>query len=175
MDTLCQKCHKNLSTVRYAEVVDGQVVNKHLCQACMAGLQNDATTGFELSGVAPTVQKPSLKRVAQEALRSHRMCPLCGIRLSQVLDSGEVGCNGCYETFGKEIESILEGLHQSLYHKGKHPRVDDPPPPPRADLQSKRALLRTMLRAENYEEAAKLRDTISSLETGLTMSKSGVG
>ena len=174
MDTLCQKCHKNLSTVRYAEVVDGQVVNKHLCQSCMAELQSDASTGFELSGVSPTAQKKPEKRDGQEALRSHRTCPLCSTRLSQVLDHGEVGCNGCYETFGKEIESILEGLHHSLYHKGKQPQVDDAQAQIRADLQSKRALLRSMLRAENYEEAAKLRDVISSLESGLSMSKSGV-
>jgi protein-arginine kinase activator protein McsA len=43
----------------------------------------------------------------------------------------------------------------------------------RADLQTKRALLRSVLRAENYEEAARLRDEIQSLETGLNMAESG--
>jgi len=35
------------------------------------------------------------------------------------------------------------------------------------------ALLRSVLQAENYEEAARLRDEIRSLETGLCVSESG--
>ena len=43
----------------------------------------------------------------------------------------------------------------------------------RSELQSKRALLKTALNLENYEEAASLRDEIRSLETGLVASEAG--
>ena len=169
---LCQKCHKNLATVRYAEVVEGRVTDQHLCPTCMEAIDAEGT-GFGLSGPTPLARRVSPDEEAREALRGQRACPTCGALLRTVLDEGEVGCGGCYVAFGKEIESILEGLHTSLRHKGKTLRQDDARAQIRADLQSKRALIRSMLRAENYEEAARLRDEIRALESGLQLSETG--
>ena len=50
---LCQKCHKNLASVRYAEVVDGKVNNLQLCQDCLSRQQDEVEIGFELSDPSP--------------------------------------------------------------------------------------------------------------------------
>jgi len=170
---LCPKCHNKLATVRYAEVVDGQVTEKFLCPDCLAKLQGDDAKGFEFSGPAATARTPSAEEVVDEAVRMQRACPSCGTTLSQLLEENRLGCASCYQTFAKEIEPRLEEMHHSLHHKGKAPRHDDTRAQLRADLQSKRTLLRSVLRAENYEEAARLRDEIRSLETGLYVSESG--
>ncbi len=170
---LCQKCHKNLATTRYAEVVDGKVTDLHLCAQCLARQQAATGTGFRLSGPAPQLHKPPAERVAGEALRRQRACSTCGMRLSELLEEARVGCTACYETFGTEIESMLEGLHLAVHHKGRVPHLDDARSRLRAELQSKRALLRSVLRAEKYEEAALLRDEIRGLESGLQMTESG--
>lgn len=162
---LCQKCHKNLASIRYAEVVDGRVTEQHLCPTCLAA-QDAEETGFALASPGLHV-RAAAQEVAAEALRAQRACPTCGTLLRVVLDEGSVGCSGCYTAFGDEIESILEGLHASLRHQGKTLRQDDARAKMRADLQAKRALLRSMLRAENYEEAARLRDAIRGLESAL--------
>lgn len=169
---LCQKCHKNLATVRYAEVVDGQVTEQHLCEECVSRQQSEAA-GFELSGPPPLVRKVPAERVAREAMRTQRACPSCGMLLSHIVESGRVGCGRCYEHFGGQVESMLEALQRSLQHRGKVTHLDDARARLRGDLQSKRSLLRSMLRAENYEEAARLRDEIRGLEAGLYMSESG--
>ena len=57
--------------------------------------------------------------------------------------------------------------------QGKVARLDYARARLRADLQAKRTLLRTVLQAEKYEEAARLRDEIRSLETGLYVSETG--
>lgn len=170
---LCQKCHKNLATVRYAEVVDGQVSDQQLCAECMARHQNNATTGFELNGPAPGTRKAPTERAAKDTLRTHRACPSCGAMLSRIMDTGRVGCGACYENFGDLIESILEGLHRSLRHTGKVSNQNDARARLRADIQTKRALMRSVVRAEHYEEAARLRDEIRGLETGLNVSEAG--
>lgn len=173
---LCQKCHKSLATVRYAEVVDGQVTDQHLCAQCLALHQKNAGLGFELPGPSPTARKPAApaaRPVARESLRTQRACSSCGALLSRILESGKVGCSTCYKTFGEQIESILEGLQRSLQHKGKISRLEDNRARLRADLQNKRSLLRSVLKAEQYEEAARLRDEIRTMETGLSMSESG--
>lgn len=170
---LCQKCHKNLATVRYAEVVDGQVTDQHLCADCLAKHQLNAATGFELAGPAPGLHRPSGERVIRESMKPQPSCSACGVTMDSITEKAQVGCPACFEQFGGQIESMLEGMHWALQHKGKSGKLDDTRVRLRADLQAKRALLRSVLRAENYEEAARLRDEIRSLEEGLNMADSG--
>jgi protein arginine kinase activator len=164
---ICPKCNNRLATIRYAEVVDGVVTERYLCPDCLARMQQDSTAGFELSSAIPAAARPSSADVAEDAVRTQRACPGCGILLSQVLETGKVGCARCYETFATEIDDRLEALHHALHHKGKALRVDDAKSRLMADLQNKRGLLRTVLRAEKYEDAARLRDEIKTLESAL--------
>jgi len=169
---LCQKCHKNLASVRYAEVVDGQVKDLNLCQECLAVQQETARTGFELSDPPPFVRKKNVSPWT-DAAASTESCKSCGTDLQSIIKFGHVGCSDCYAAFPAQMESLLEGIHFALNHHGKVPNLDDARARVRSDLQSKRALLKTALTMENYEEAAALRDEIRSLETGLVAAESG--
>jgi protein arginine kinase activator len=166
---LCQRCHKNLASVRYAEVVDGKVTDLHLCQECLSRQQADVAAGFELAGSAPTPKrKPPLgSRLFSDTPDARVVCRGCGLGLHHALATGRVGCGVCYESFGVQLEAAVRGLQGALHHRGRSPRADDSRDRIRADLQTKRALLRSALKAENYEEAAILRDTIRTLEAQL--------
>lgn len=169
---LCQKCHKNLASVRYAEVVDGKVTDLHLCQDCLAVRQENGGKGFEFSDPAPFTSEQKSPSWAESAASSEA-CAACQSDLRSILETGRVGCSVCYETFPAQLESLLEGLHIALIHRGKVPRLDDARAQVRAELQSKRALLKTALSTENYEEAAILRDEIRVLEGGLSAAEAG--
>jgi len=172
---LCEKCHKNLATTRYAEVVDGKVKELHLCADCLAKHQSESGAGFEftkpvLAGKGPReAQSTSARPPRQRVQRQQRQvrCRYCGQTLDQVLKSGRMGCSTCYETFGEYLDTLLQDLQLGLRHRGKAPHVDDLRARMHADLQTKRALLRSALRTENYEEAACLRDEIRVLEQEL--------
>jgi protein arginine kinase activator len=69
--------------------------------------------------------------------------------------------------FAADLEPVLMGMHGATRHLGKVPQADDAGARARSDLQAKRALLRSALETEDYEEAAALRDTIHSLEVEL--------
>lgn len=164
---LCQMCHKNLSTMRYAEVVNGKVSDVHLCAECLGKHQQDATTGFGLA--AGSVPAPSLRNAValDTTVVPRRTCPSCGAELTEVLQKGRAGCTVCYDTFGDQLEKPLRDFHFALIHRGKVPRQTDSRARARADLQKRRALLRSSLKLENYEEAAVLRDEIKHLEESL--------
>ena len=164
---ICPKCNNRLATIRYAEVVDGVVTERFLCPECLAKMQQDSAAGFNISAAAPAADKPSASDIAEDAMRTQRTCPGCNTLLSDIIDTGRVGCARCYETFAVEIDDRLEALHHAVHHKGKALRVDDAKSRLMADLQTKRGLLRSVLRAEKYEEAARLRDEIKQLETAL--------
>lgn len=170
---LCQNCHKNLASVRYAEVVDGKVSDLHLCQDCLAAREGSVSPGFEFATPTPFLRKKKDAAVA-EAGAEDRSCTACSTSLQGIMETGKVGCNVCYETFPAELEGLLEGIHIALTHRGKVPRLDDARVRVRSELQSKRALLKTALGVENYEEAAILRDQIRALEIGLGASEAGV-
>lgn len=165
---LCQKCHKQRATIRYAEVVDGRVTDQFWCRECLAQQRNESE-GFELSEVPPTrANKASIHKVVSKVVRAQRACSQCDTRLQTILDTNRVGCAACYEQFSDELPALLAKINESQLHRGKVPNVSDSRTQLRADLQAKRALLRSVLRSENYEEAAALRDEIRRLESGLS-------
>lgn len=171
---LCQKCHKNTASVRYAEVVDGEVSNLNLCPECLSRHQDAGVGGFELS--EPTHHRPSEPSVSDRlaaSADSSATCEACDTDLKTIIDTGSVGCSTCYESFPIQLESILEGIHIALNHRGKVPNLDDDRVRQQSNLQSKRSLLKTALTVENYEEAASLRDEIRILEIGLGTSDVG--
>jgi protein arginine kinase activator len=161
---LCQKCHKNLATVRYAEVIDGQVKELHMCSACINEHHAEEASGFALSGDAPAPRRNVRRRKQSETLTANVECQSCGSESKQIAQESIVGCAVCYDTFGDELENLVRERHAALIHRGKAPNRDDQREKVRVELQTKRALLRSALRSERYEEAASLRDVIKALE-----------
>lgn len=176
---LCERCHKQLATLKYTEVVNGKAYKRNLCERCLKELQADANSGFEVSGSAPSPKgifasrSSAAKSEQQLEAKGKQVCQACGMRLSIVLKSNTVGCPDCYGAFKEEIEPVLRERHTALLHRGKIPRLEDNRTRLRLNLQSKRALLRSALRTEEYEQAAALRDEIRSLEQMISSSNPG--
>ena len=98
-------------------------------------------------------------------------CSSCNTNLQIIISTGEIGCSQCYDSFPTQIDEYLKGTDETLpLYTGKVPRQDNLRAKARADLQTKRALLKTSLSAERYEEAAILRDEIKQIEAGLNTS-----
>ncbi len=161
---ICKSCMKNTATIKFTEVVDGKVVQHFLCSECYEKWQ-EGTAGFSLSVPKPSIHGKSLNTTEPPGRsKTTRRCPSCNTALPQILESAMVGCTVCFTTFGKEIESMLEGLHRGVIHCGKTYKCDDTRILIRKDIQAKCILLRRMLKEENYEEAARLRDEIQEME-----------
>jgi len=48
-------------------------------------------------------------------------CPNCKTRISDLRETGYVGCAQCYEVFGREISDMIYNFHKSANHVGKRP------------------------------------------------------
>ena len=94
------------------------------------------------------------------------ICPGCGFTSSKFQQTGRLGCSQCYLTFSDAILARLGSMHRGLRHFGKHPEGFE------GDAFSERLLaecqerLQLAVEAENYEEAARIRDEIRHLEAG---------
>jgi protein arginine kinase activator len=79
-------------------------------------------------------------------------------------EQGRLGCAGCYDTFSTDIDKMLKEMHGSCEHRGKrYSRVAGVVRGTADDLARLRGELDRAIGSENFEEAARLRDTISAL------------
>jgi len=171
---ICERCRMRLATLKYTEVINGQAMTRNICETCLKEIQGDATVGFEMAGEAPGPKgifaeaavepKPAQAGVS---VVPDKTCEFCGTKLSEVLRTGVVGSAACYEAFRTELEPVLREHQVAVMHRGKSPHVTDEREHMRRDLQSKRGMMRSALRSENYEEAARLRDAIRGIEESL--------
>lgn len=164
---LCERCHKRSATLRYSEVIDGKAIARNICETCRRDIEGNASLGFEMSGAAPAPRPEYFPRFTGDTAPRHVSCPSCGTELAEALKTGRVGCGLCYDTFAEQFGPVLRSVHPSLIHRGRTPRRDDTRERLLMDLQSRRALLRSALKTESFEDAAVLRDEIKRLEASL--------
>lgn len=164
---ICERCHKKVATLKYTEVVKGKAILRNICEACLAELRGDSSAGFEMAG-APSAHFHREARADDEPFLGRRECPNCGVALREVVKHGRAGCPECFNAFEDVLDSMISSTHVAPRHRGKIPNsASDAADRIRLDLRSKRALLRSALKTEDYEEAAVLRDSIKELEAKL--------
>jgi len=83
--------------------------------------------------------------------------------------TSRLGCPKCYETFEEELTGLLKVIHGSTRHVGKVPEGEEVT----AEILSLQKALEEAVVAQNFEEAAKLRDLIRGLGSKKTRSKRG--
>ena len=95
-------------------------------------------------------------------------CPNCGMTYESFRKMGRLGCSQCYETFKGYLQPLLKKIHGSSQHFGKAPVKA-----PKIAVKEKKAVysieelkakMQKAIQAEEFEEAAKLRDQIRELE-----------
>ena len=157
----CDRC-ENPASVHLTEIRDGQKTERHLCENCARTLHLPAA-GQELQKLLKTFE-PAQALTPQVVLGAGRACPDCGLTYAEFRQHGRFGCARDYEVFATEIAKLLERIHGHAGYTGKAPgggvvkdgeRIDD--------LALKRRALQDAIRAEDYEQAARLRDEIRRL------------
>ncbi|NLE67417.1 MAG: excinuclease ABC subunit B [Lentisphaerae bacterium] len=156
----CEMCRDQEALVHVTQVVDGKVKKLHLCEACAvkSGLDvgNPAALTDILLGVG--LQKPAPGKPPAPA--PDRTCQHCQMRLSDFRKTSRLGCPVCYDSFAGELELMLESMHRGTQHVGKVPVRADGSCRKQAEQAGLRKALAAAVAAENYEEAARVRDLI---------------
>ena len=123
---LCESCHQKDATVHLTQVVDGTVEKHHLCEVCAAQKGIDVhAEPMDLSGVMANLkdQLAHLKDDLEGGRASlPSVCPACGMRRTEILKKGRLGCDRCYECFAAEMLPVVVSLQHSDQHLGKVPR-----------------------------------------------------
>jgi protein arginine kinase activator len=167
----CRRCSKP-ATLHITEIREGQATAIHLCETCARDyLETPEASASQDPGSDLASKLDDLVKEGSEEIMSSLVCPVCGISFSEFRESGRFGCPHDYTEFLTEILPLLENIHEDTQHHGKRPRGSAVV----AEVQSQVIVLRRRqqeaIEQEDYETAAKLRDEINTLESGMRPSE----
>jgi len=156
----CDRCSKP-ATIHLTEIIDGDKIEKHLCQNCAA------TEGITVKAEVPIsqlledfiLQSGGAEEIAEVT------CEVCGMSFSEFRDGGLLGCPNDYDAFEGALVPLLERAQDgALQHIGKVPHGADDVQKRQTAILRLRGELKTAINGEDYERAAVLRDQIKELE-----------
>ncbi len=158
---LCDICGTEQASIHIRQVTEGESVELALCAKCAAvrGISAGEGPAFSVSDLLT-----GLIDVKKRVPTKRRICPRCGQTLENLKKRSRVGCTECYVVFGREIRGVLGSLHGKAQHRGKLPRRIAAYKTLLIDVESLKRRLKSAVRAENYEEAARIRDRIAELK-----------
>jgi len=132
-----------------------------LCEACAQTQSIHFGQAKDISEVWKLLkaQQPSGRKPAPGVA-----CPECGMTMRDFRQRGRLGCPKDYEIFGAQLRDLLERIHGAARHVGRGPNQDEGVLLRRKRIDELQQALASAIRDEAYEQAAKLRDEIQSLE-----------
>jgi protein arginine kinase activator len=153
---MCEECGKNAANVHLTQIsADGAEVT-HLCEECARN-----------KGISISIEggENKAEATATQDADPGVTCSRCGTTQAQLRETGRIGCRECYTAFADEIDKLLNQMHGSCVHQGKRYSRVGTIRGTAADIERLRTELNKAIQNEDFEEAARLRDTISSLSS----------
>ncbi len=159
---MCNVCGTNEATIHLTEIVNDQMVEIHLCEACAQEKGTEFKTHFNVNDLLSGLKDLAAEVVGSE--KSPAKCPNCGLSYEEFGRTGRLGCAECYEAFTKLLSPLIKRVQHSLQHVGKRPSRLAPALRTNQDLRELQHRLAKSIQDEAFEEAARIRDQIRQLE-----------
>lgn len=173
---LCDNCKKNEATVHLTRVVNGKKTERHLCSSCAAKQPNDGLGSSFFNFGTPLLDNDFFTNdfftntlYPEGTLHPHHAvrCDRCGMSFEDFNDSGKFGCDHCYEVFDAQISPLVKRLQGSLAYEGRVPSRGTGVFKTKHQIKRFRQELDKSIKAEKFEDAARIRDEIKVLEESL--------
>lgn len=173
---MCQNCGKNEVTFRYTQVINGVKKEMNLCDKCARelGLKDiNFNMPISFSNFLGDFFSDYTDNLLPSFMSTQALkCKTCGTTFDDFINSGEFGCNNCYDVFEDRIFPILKSLQGANRHIGRgYKKVNNLVEKniennKSQDTKTENRLeklhrdLQEAIKDERYEDAAKIRDQI---------------
>jgi protein arginine kinase activator len=189
---ICQECNQRDATVHFTKILNNSKQEIHLCETCARekgdvmmksfggpglGTNPFGETAFSfqnllsgLLGFETQGHTPMSKGI--QAQPGPARCTTCGLTYPQFAQLGRFGCGDCYTHFASHLEPLVRRIHGgATSHTGKVPQRAGGRIKVQKQIEGLRVELQQKIQAEQFEEAAILRDRIRGMEQDM---KSGI-
>ncbi len=160
---ICDACKQQQATVHLTEIVNDQMTELHLCEACANQKGAQVESHFGLADLLAGLADVGKMAEAEEEVAA-KACSGCGMTYNDFRKVGRLGCDACYTTFKRNVVNLLKRIHSSTHHVGKTPSRLVKPAQTKAELTEMKRRLEQAIEMEEFEEAARLRDHIREIE-----------
>ena len=160
---LCEECGKNQATVSITVTTGGNTSTRRLCPECMKKMELNLVKGDIQSFLSSVLSVLGSEKKTEE--QPTVVCSSCGLSYQEFEHTGRLGCAQCYRDFADQLKPSLQKIHGRTQHAGRRPKayVPDPQDELNQRVNELRKLMDEAVAAENFEEAARLRDELRSL------------
>jgi len=162
----CEKCKKNHATYHLTGIENGVMREAHLCEDCAKQSDVVHKIQFSINAIlgSPLELKAPAPSAAAAAKAAQLKCPECGITYGEFKAKARLGCANDYEVFRSELVRLLEKIHGATSHAGKTPQTVDSQIKKENELIRLKRDLESVVKSEDFEKAAQIRDRIRTLE-----------
>lgn len=169
----CQECLKRPATLHFTQVINGTKSEIHVCEVCAKekGYMAYPEDGYSLQNLLSGLFNYKKNQFNQQNSHSFQSvkeltCPQCHLTFSRFQHVGKFGCSVCYETFSKRLAAIFRRVHSgNTKHFGKIPKRTGGHLHTKKKIAELKKYLKQLIEEEAFEQAAKVRDEIRSLES----------
>ena len=176
---MCEDCGIRSAKFHLMTIINGDRVERNLCPTCMAKHQKQIP-GIDFSNLAGILNsilenKTDAREQAKlEAEYEGLVCEQCGMTYGEFQKCGMLGCAACYQAFKTPMTALLQRVHGNTQHAGRVPGGVHSGTSIRMNIDRLRQKLQKAIADEDYEQAAKLRDTIRALTAQLERRESDI-
>ena len=164
---LCQHCKQKNATTYYTQTIHGEKREIALCDDCTRELSGELGLfdpfSFSLDNLFSQMLAPHTHKV-QSLNELEGSCPMCGTTLREISRTGKVGCPECYHKFSEALIPSIQKIHGRTSHTGKVPRSAGIQLRLQSRIGELQEKLKQAVAEQRYEDAASLRDEITSLK-----------
>jgi protein arginine kinase activator len=157
-------CKQNPAKVHLTQIVGDKMQKVDLCEECAKQKGVNDPAGFSLADLL--LGLGASQEMAQSAGEEVK-CPNCGFTQADFKKAGRLGCSQCYVTFAEGLEGLLKSMHKGTKHVGKTPYALRQTRDLSERLKSLQKKLDKAVSAEDFEQAATLRDEIKETKQQL--------
>ncbi|MCJ7843356.1 UvrB/UvrC motif-containing protein [Lederbergia sp. NSJ-179] len=170
---ICQECKERPATLHFTKVINGEKTTIQLCEKCAQEkgdlFLNEGPGAFSfnnlLSGLLNFDSAFQQAKTSTTSTSPILQCDVCKMTYQQFAKVGRFGCAHCYETFRNQLVPVIKRLHSgNIEHGGKVPKRIGGSLHVKKKLQQLKGELQSLIANEEFEQAAKVRDQIRSLE-----------
>jgi protein arginine kinase activator len=156
----CSICKEKPATVHLTKIVSDKMQKLDLCEDCAK------TKGVNDPLFAPADVLLGLgasQQIEQSAGGADVKCPRCGFSQMDFKKSGRLGCPECYKIFAEGLNGLLKTMHKGTRHTGKSPEALRKTREDSDRLKTLQKRLAKAIEAEDFEQAAALRDELKQM------------
>lgn len=172
----CYICGKETATLHIEETIGENVYQLHVCKECAA--KNNIFERYieldlqHMEEIDSFLEIKNKEKKQKNKTNFDIICKNCGYSILEFYDLHTLSCPSCYEYFKPKLKKIINKIHGASKHMGKTPHSKKAiieKENQKSNLENK---LNELIKKEEYEKAALIRDNIKNIEKEIELKKS---